>query len=490
MKLSMSHIPNHPSAHAKEELRNLAPISVQLTDFATDLEYASLPGEAIETIKWHILDTLGCAVAGCESEIAQSARRAAAAMGAGGDHMVFGSPSSHSASAAAFANAVIANALDYDDGFEVAGKGMGHPGSSIVSAALSACSSPGIHGKDFIAAVAAGYEINNRLILAAQPTPQRFAEVYGISQHQAIGACIAYGRLRGLDHGALHNAIGLAGGLTPVPSLHKYNWNLRPIISLKDFVAPAALSGVLSVQLGEAGFIGSHDLFDGPTGYWRMIGSDRFDAALLLDELGLRWALLDSSFKLYPACRWLAPALEAFECLIDEHRIDPSEIAAIEVATFTTVADKLMATQPQNAIDAQFSLPYTLAALALRLPKGKEWFTAGNLNSPPLLALANKVSVRIDAVMDRNMTSSLRRPSARVSIRTRDGRHHEHAIHTPLGSTLRPADPARIREKALSNLQGLALPAEQLVGRLLRLEQEESVQNLIETLMNATCTKR
>ncbi len=462
-----------------------APVTAAVVDFAAHLDYDSLPASVVEKAKWHILDTFCCAIAGRGLEVSISARKAARAMGSG--HCpVFGTRVSSSPSAAAFANAVTANALDYDDGFEIDGKGMGHPGSSIVSAALTALGDQPVSGKAFITAVVAGYEINNRLIFSMQPSAERFAEVYGVSQHQGIGACITYARMRGLARDALNNAVGLAGGLTPVPSLHKYNWNSRPIISLKDFVAPAAMSGVLAVELGQAGFVGSSDLFDGPTGYWRMIGSDRFDPATLTNNLGQHWYLENSSFKVYPACRWMAPALEAFEQLVIEHGITFDEIAEVVVDTFSVIRDKLMTVDPTNEIDAQFSLPFCMAALAIQLPKGREWFHLNALGDPRIKDLARRISVNVDPVMDLNMSSSQRRPSARASIHLRDGRCLRQTIVLPLGSSSRPVSMEMIRAKAIHNLQGLPEPAEDIVGWLLELEKHVSVNEDFLAMMTTT----
>lgn len=461
----------------------LAPITAAVVDFAAQLDYDSLPASVVEKAKWHILDTFCCAMAGRSLEVAVSARKAAKAMGSGGCP-VFGTALSTSASAAAFANAVTANALDYDDGFEIDGKGMGHPGSTIVSAALSALGEQPVSGKAFITAVVAGYEVNNRLIFSMQPSAERFAEVYGVSQHQGIGACITYSRLRGLQRDALNNAIGLAGGLTPVPSLHKYNWNSRPIISLKDFVAPAAMAGVLAVELSQAGFIGSTDLFDGPAGYWRMMGSDRFDPARLTEGLGQHWYLEDSSFKLYPACRWMAPALEAFELLVSEHAIVIDDIAGVAVDTFSVIRDKLMAVDPVNEIDAQFSLPFCLAALAMRLPKGREWFQRGVLDDPVIKDLASKVWVNVDPLMDQQMSGSQRRPSARVTIHLRNGQCLHQTIVSPLGSTSRPVSLAMICAKAIHNLQGLPESAEEIVDWLLELEKHPLVNDRLLAMMS------
>ena len=74
-----------------------------------------------------------------------------------------------------------------------------------------------------ITALTVGFEVNNRLIHAIQPSAERFNEVYGVAQHQSIGAALVAGLLLGMDEQQLHNAVGLAAVLTPLPSLHQYN---------------------------------------------------------------------------------------------------------------------------------------------------------------------------------------------------------------------------------------------------------------------------
>jgi 2-methylcitrate dehydratase PrpD len=449
--------------------------------FASGLSYEAIPPRVLERVKLHILDTLGCAVAGRDLDIAESARAVAVRMGSG-PVRVFGARQGATPTAAAFANSVIANALDFDDGFEVDGKGMGHPGASLVPAALSALTDTPVSGRDLLVALVAAYEVNNRLILAMQPTAKRFDEVYGIAQHQAIGAAIAFGRLSGLDAAGMRNAIGLAGALTPLPSLHKYNWRTRPIISLKDCVAPAAQAGVQAVLMGLEGFVGSSDMLDGPQGYWRMIGSDRFEPSIVTDGLDTRWLAERGSFKLYPACRWLAPALEAFETAFARSGLRFEQIASIRIASFGVIASKLMEREPKNAIDAQFSLPFTIGAIAAGLPAGSAWFTPTALSDPWLRAIAARVQVDVDPDMDRLMSGETRRPSARATIVAHDGTTTTCHVASPLGGEARPVDSAVILRKAERNLQGLDGPIGPVVGRFLALENEPDIRPLVRML--------
>ncbi len=111
------------------------------------------------------------------------------------------------------------NGLDHDDGVEIDGKGLGHPGATLVAAAMVALDlNPEPVAQDvLITTLAAGFEVNNRLIHAIQPSAERFSQVYGVAQHQSIGAAVVAGRLLGLNPEQLHHAVGLAAALTPLP---------------------------------------------------------------------------------------------------------------------------------------------------------------------------------------------------------------------------------------------------------------------------------
>lgn len=420
----------------------------------------------------HVADTLACAAAGAGLEIAGRVRVHALAEGnpaAGAP--VIGAQARSSPMLAAFANAFAANALDFDDGFEHAGKGMGHPGASLVAAGLAALGSRRISGAEFLEAVIRGAEINNRLILSVQPGADRFHEAYGIGQHQAVGAAATYGRLVGLDPATMQTALGLAGSLTAVPSLHKYNWQERPIITLKDFVAPAAQAGVQAVALARAGLRGPEDIFAGPQGYWRMVGSDRFDPELLTGDLGRSWRAAEGSFKTYPACRWIAPVLEAFETAFVASGGRLEEIAGVVVHSFADVGAKMAVARPLDAIDAQFALPHLMLCIARGRPAGLPWFDAAALGDPGLEDFAARLRFRTDPDRDAAMRGRGRRPSARVQVMRRDGASFEHAVEQPLGGAGRPLVAEAVRRKAAQLFAQSGLDPERLLpARLAQLE--------------------
>jgi 2-methylcitrate dehydratase PrpD len=450
-----------------------------LAQFAADLQLEHVPEALREQIKLHLIDALACGLASTRSELAAVFQQHCTEEYAAGPCALLGSTKRLAPAGAALYNGMAINALDHDDGLEVDGRGMGHPGASLVAAALSGIWQRKTSGRELLEALIAAYEINARVILAVQPSIERFRQVYGVCQHQALGAAIAFGKLMQLDSAALENAMGLAGTLTPLPSLRKYNWETRPLVSFKDFTAPAAEAGVRAVRLQQHNWVGAQAVLDGDQGLWRMLGSDRFDAPVLTADLGRHWLAANSSLKHYPACRWIHTALESFEQLQQEHAFDAAAISEIRVLTGTTQARDFMDERPVNEVDAQFSLPHTLACLALGIAK-HDWHTASTLADEGVRAVADRVVAEVDPELNTLMADT-RRPAGQVQVRVGEQTLIGLRLDYPLGCRERPLSREQVANKfrQYAPLGSPAETVEPVLAGLLALEQCEDVAVLL-----------
>jgi 2-methylcitrate dehydratase PrpD len=454
----------------------------QVAKFAAALRLAAIPEPVRHKAKLHILDSIGCGIAGASSTLAQQVFGYLAIEHRAGPCPVLGASLRFGPAAAGFANSAAMNALDFDDGFEIAGRGMGHPGATIVAAALSAAFTAHVSGAALLEAVIAAYEINNRLIRAMQPSFARFREVYGVCQHQSVGAAIAYGRLAGLDAAGLENAIGHAATLANVPSLRKYNWDDRPLISLKDFNAPATEAGIRAVQLHAAGLVGARDVLGGENGFWRMLGSDQFDADGMIADLGSDWTLAHNSFKSFPVCRWMHTALEACAEVVAAQGLAAAEIEQVTVHTSRGMMRDFMVYAPATMVDAQFSLPFAIAAQALGIAPGADWYRAETLRHADVLSFACRVVATVDPEVDALMTGPMRRPAAHVTLRARGADFASRLIEFPSGSAESPIGEASVHAKFIGNAAPVIGPAraEQCLMRLMRIDSEPDVGAVFE----------
>lgn len=464
----MSSAMRPPSGSAGEEL----------AEFVGSLRFENIAPHVVQIAKLHLLDTVGCAFAGATCDTTRRFLRFLTIEHAAGPCPVLGTSLSFGPAAAAFGNAAAMNALDFDDGYEVDGRGMGHPGASLLAAALSAVWINECSGRDFLAAITAGYEVNNRLIRSMQPSIARFKQVYGVCQHQTVGSAAIYGRLAGLNASQLVNAFGFAATLANVPSLRKYNFAERPLISLKDFNAPAAEAGVRAVQLAEAGLIGSKSVFDDDDGYWRMAGSDRFDRTILTGGLGASWSLENNSIKPYPACRWLHAALEALEGLIAERAPEAVQITELRFKTTSVLATGFLDAEPRTMVDAQFSLPYCAAAVALKVPPA-QWYTDETLGRRDVIELSARVRADADPGFDAAFNER-RVHGAEAVLRIGDVELQSPRLDGPKGGAERPLPERDILAKFNDNV-GPALgtrAASRLEHAIMTIETSERLDEL------------
>src|SRR5262245_41635129 len=137
------------------------PVTERFATFVAETDYAALSTKAIENAKLHILDTLGVALAGYEHPVANIVLDYCRSMGGKSDVTIIGSGEKTSVPMGAFANGLLAHAIDYDDWDAIAK--VGHPSCQILAASLSTGEATGASGKNLLKAYAVGIEIATQI---------------------------------------------------------------------------------------------------------------------------------------------------------------------------------------------------------------------------------------------------------------------------------------------------------------------------------------
>lgn len=173
-----------------------------------------------------IFDTLGCAKTAIDVALAIKIKNLAALSGAEGRYSAVGSSEPTALLQAVYANARLANLLDFDETFPV---GV-HFGIGAVVAALAGVEAEGGTFDDLLLATLAGYEAGARLAVAIGPMMkvvagevQGFSPVWGVAAPVVLAACIAYAKARKVGFKTLHQAIGIACSNIPLPIGSKWS---------------------------------------------------------------------------------------------------------------------------------------------------------------------------------------------------------------------------------------------------------------------------
>jgi 2-methylcitrate dehydratase PrpD len=354
-----------------------------LAAFAAGLDAAAMPPAAVHAAKRLVIDWLGCRAGGRRSETGRLAAAWAggATRGASVGPETGGSIGDSGAVArprgallAAYVDARWAAVLDADETYPGA-RQASHLAAATVAAALAGAAERTLSGADFLAAVAAGYDVGARVSDGMVPAATAASPGLraGWGPGSVLGATAAAGSAAGLDPGRLAHAFGIAGMHIDAAPLQ---WPVvRPAPMVKSADAGwHALTAVAAVEQAAIGLTGYDGILDGPDGLWRALGYASSDDAALVDGLGTRWIVEEAAFKRWPCQYWMHPALTALAGVLERSRVEPAAIERIVLATNDkSRSAKFLDPEPPGEVDRAFSFPHAAAMLVLGVPPGPAW---------------------------------------------------------------------------------------------------------------------
>jgi aconitate decarboxylase len=282
---------------------------------------------------------------------------------------------------AALLNATSMHVLDFEPMWTPAT----HALSPALAPALMLAESIGAPGREVLAAVIKGVEIQGWIRRACGHVESRDFRFHPPGMVGPIGAAVAASHLLKLDAAALANAIGIAtsrcGSLT----------SNTGTMTKSTHCGYAASLGLESALLAAHGFTGDDQAFDSPSGYAAIFLPPQFDREMLM-SFGPPFRLIDPGFtlKMFP-CKFtthygITAALAA------RPRI-PSVDAIRAVRMRAPVIPTGDRPHPKTGLEGKFSVQFTLAAALFDGAVTLSSFTDECLHRPGMQALLGKIAV-------------------------------------------------------------------------------------------------
>ncbi|HKA46147.1 MAG TPA: MmgE/PrpD family protein [Burkholderiales bacterium] len=445
-------------------------VAENLGAYASTLKYEDLPQEVVHQAKRFILDTLGCAFGGYDSEPARIARDLAATVSSTHPATLLCSGQKTSAELAVFANDVMIRYLDFNDGY--ISSGSGHPSDSI-AALLSAAEVAGAGGRDLIVATVLAYEVFCRI-------------------------CDAWDNKKcGIDHATMGAIASVAGaarlyGLTEQQTVEAINLTVAANVALNQTrvgsiskwkacgYANANRNAVFAVELAARGMNGPARVFEGRDGFFNVVSRAPFQLAPFGGS-GHPFRIMQCHVKQFPLGNFSQTVVNA---ALEARAFagDPGNIREVHIHTsqsgLNIMADGPEKWRPGNRETADHSIPYTAAVALMYGTVQLRYFDEQYLHDEALLQLASRIKCspseeanRRGAEMNLCELDVTLVSGARKSIRVEYHRGHWR----------NPMSDAEMEAKFRSLVAPL-LPASRvdaLLGQLWRLEDLREVGTLI-----------
>jgi 2-methylcitrate dehydratase PrpD len=443
-----------------------------LASFLAGLRFEDLPDEVVERTEEFFLDWVASALAGKNAMPVQILERFAEAMGPeDGPSEILVSRQRTSPLFAALVNGAASHVVEQDD---VHNGAVFHPATVVFPAVLATAQQTGSSGQEVLVASVAGYEAGVRIGAFLGRSHYRVFHTTGTAGTLAAAAAVAH--LLGADEETMLQALGSAG--TQAAGLWEF---LRDAADSKQLhTAKAAADGLLSAYIARDGFTGARRVLEGQRGMAAGMSTDA-DPAKLVDGLGERWAVLETSFKFHAACRHTHPAADALLQAMQEHQLAADDIQRVRARVHAAAIDVLgPVTNPQTIHQSKFSMGFVLALAALRRRTGVNDFTEEALEDEELRAFHDRVEMVLDEEVD---AAYPERWIGLVDVETSSGKRFTSRVDVPKGDPGNTLSPEEIEEKArdLAAYRDGASPEElrHIVERVRNLHREPDVRDLL-----------
>ena len=429
-------------------------LSRELASFAANLQTGDIPSDVMNRAEDLLVDWFGSAIAGKGSRPVELITQFAQNMGGfsnvhAGPAEVLISRKTSSPFLAAMANAAASHVAEQDD---VHNGSVFHPATVVFPPALACAQAIGASGEDLLVAAIAGYEVGIRVGEFLGRSHYKVFHTTGTAG--TLAAAAAVGRLLKLSPEQMLNAFGSAG--TQSAGLWEF---LRDAADSKQLhTAHAASTGLMSAYIAQTGFTGAEHILEGKQGLAAGMSSDS-DPNKLVDRLGSRWALAETSFKYYASCRHTHPAADALLQVMLTHKLSPGDIAKVETLVHQGAIDVLgPVIDPATVHQSKFSMGTVLALVAHYQFAGLQEFDQ-HFHDDEICAFRERVTMTLDPEVD---GAYPQRWIGKVKVQLNDSQVLEGRVDEPKGDPGNTLSRTEITDKAmrLAAFSGGASPTE------------------------------
>jgi 2-methylcitrate dehydratase len=419
-------------------------VARELAKYVASLTFQDLPPVVIHQTKRVVLDTLGCAIGGYDSEASRAIQELIEELGHPGEATVFGSGLRTSCLNAVFANGAMVRYLDYNDtAFILQGETYrtGYHPSEVIPPILALAERQHLSGRDVIAAIVVGYDLSLSFLEGVIGPGMEKRGWNGDTRGAFIIPLVA-GKILGLNETQMENAVGISGSCHAVLGI--LDTPAEEYTMTKNIRFPTmAYSGILAAMLAQKGFTGPTTIIEGHDGFVEVIMKGDYDLTKMVPAKG-KFAIRETCIKSIIADFSSHGHLTATLNLVKEHDIKPENVAEVRITTSKRCAEHTgdpVKKYPKNKETADHSSYYLTAIAIIDRQIGPDQFTPEKFQNPKVRELIDKVILKGNPDLDKA------RPAGISEIVTKQGKKYQCRVDYPRGHARNPMTDEEIVEK-------------------------------------------
>ena len=373
------------------------------------------------------MNWLGCAVGAAQHEAAVAALAAINLLEPAKQASVLGRREKVDMASAALINGITSHTFDFDDTHL---KTIIHPAGPVASAVLAMAEHLGNSGREVVDAIVIGIDVSCRVGNAMYPDHyDRGWHITGSTG--TLGAAAACARLLKLDVQKTAMALGIAAS-QPIGMRVQFGTMTKPF-----HPGGAARAGLMSALLAKSGFTSSPKAIEAPRGMMQTI-STKNDWNEITHDLGERFEITFNSYKPFACGIVIHPSIDACAQL-RQQGVMPDQIERIELKVHSLVLELTGKKEPQDGLQAKFSVYHGCAAGLTFGYAAEDEFSDAVVNRPDMVALRRKVVATVDDSIDE--------ASADVTAVLLDGRRVHVFVEHAIGSLKNPMSDTQLEAK-------------------------------------------
>jgi 2-methylcitrate dehydratase PrpD len=462
--------PDIASKHGEHLTREVAA-------FIVATAYDALPADVIELARKSILDGLGLALSGSVAESGHIVQAYLRSQKLSGRTTVIGTSQRVPERFAAFANGIGVHADDFDDtqlavaNDRVYGL-LTHPTAPCLPAALALAESLDASGRNLLLAYNLGVEVETKIAEAISPRHYQHG-FHSTATCGVFASAAAAARLYGLDLDTTRRTLSIAASQA-AGLRENFGTMTKPF-----HAGRAAEAGVVAADFARAGWTAALGILESPRGFFQAHGGG-YDLTAIAGKLGNPWtfAMPGISIKPNPSGSLTHPGMTTMLELILEHDIKPGDVDRIDVGTNHNMPNALIHHQPNNELQAKFSMEFCMAILLLERRGGLPEFTDEVVNRPDVQEMIRRVNFGVHPEAE---AAGYDKMTTIIDIHLKDGRVISGRADFGKGSPANPMSYDEVADKFRGCGEFAGWPAdksEKIVETVRALEDLESVRAL------------